>query len=86
MMLVFVHWFKTIFRSTEMWAVVDRVVGPRAVLELEDGEIIEIASKFLPNGALAGSVIRITMVLDLEKQKELHRRWEQLRGIGEGSK
>jgi len=62
-----------------MWAVVDRIVGPRAVLELEDGDVVEMASQHLPYGACAGAIISITMTLDPGKKRELHRRWERLR-------
>jgi hypothetical protein len=72
-----------LFPENSMWAVVDRIVGPRAVLELEDGDVIEMASHHLPNGACAGSVISITMALDPEKEHQLHRRWERLRDEGE---
>jgi hypothetical protein len=68
-----------------MWAVVDRIVGPRAVLELEDGDTIEIASKHLPHGAAPGSVVNIAIGLDAEKETELRKRWEQLRGGGQDS-
>ena len=44
-----------------MWAVVDRIEGQRAILELEDGDIVEIDKKHLPPGAEAGSVLRITL-------------------------
>jgi len=47
-----------------MWAVIDRIDGQRFVLELEDGEIVELDKKHLPPGALASSVVRITMSLD----------------------
>ena len=63
-----------------MWAVVDRIEGTRVVLELEDGDVIEIASKHLPPGAVAGSVVRITMNLDPDKEQELIKRWQELRG------
>jgi hypothetical protein len=65
-----------------MVAVVDRIVEPRAVLELEDGEVIEMASSYLPHGAMAGSVVRITIALDPEKEEELRKRWQELRAKG----
>jgi hypothetical protein len=62
-----------------MWAVVDRIVEPRAVLDLEDGEVIEVGSKYMPHGALAGSVIRISLSLDAGREKLLREKWERLR-------
>ena len=63
-----------------MWAVVDRIEGQRAVLELEDGDIVEIDKDHLPPGTKAGSVLRITLSLDREQEENLRKRWEQLRG------
>lgn len=63
-----------------MWAVVDRIEGQRAVLELEDGDIVEIDKDHLPPGAEAGSVLRITLTLDREQEGKLRKRWEELRG------
>jgi hypothetical protein len=57
-----------------MWAAIDRLEGQRAVLELEDGHIVELYKKHLLVRAVAGSVIRITMSLDREQ--------EDLRGKG----
>ena len=68
-----------------MWAVVDRIVGPRAILELEDGDVIELSSKHLPQEAVAGSVVNISIGLDPEKEKQLKERWETLRGEGTGA-
>ena len=63
-----------------MWAVVDRIEGQRAILELEDGDIVEIDKKHLPPGTKAGSVLKITMRLDREQEEKLRKRWEKLRG------
>jgi hypothetical protein len=71
--------------SNVMWAVVDRIVASRAVLELEDGEVIEIASKHLPQGAVAGSVVNISIGLDPDKEEELRKLWAALRGKGASS-
>lgn len=68
-----------------MWAVVDRIVGPRAILELEDGDVIELSSKYLPQGAVAGSVVNISLGLDPEKEEQLKKRWKTLRGEGTSS-
>ena len=67
-----------------MWAVVDRIEGQRAVLELEDGDIVELDKDHLPPGAGAGSVLRITLSLDREQEEKLSKRWEELRGQKEG--
>ena len=63
-----------------MWAVVDRIEGQRVVLELEDGDIVEIDKDHLPPGTGAGSVLRITLSLDQEQEEKLKKRWEELRG------
>lgn len=63
-----------------MWAVVDRIEGQRAVLVLEDGAVLEIDKEYLPAEATSGSVVRITISLDREKEEELKKRWEGLRG------
>lgn len=63
-----------------MWAVVDRIEGQRVVLELEDGDIVEIDKDHLPPGTEAGSVLRITLSLDREQEENLRKRWEKLRG------
>lgn len=63
-----------------MWAVVDRIEEQRAILELEDGDIVEIDKNHLPPGTQAGSVLRITLRLDHEQEEKLRRKWGELRG------
>ena len=67
-----------------MWTVVDRIEGQRAILELEDGDIVEIDKKQLPPGAEPGSVLKITLSLDREQEEKLRKRWEELKGQKEG--
>lgn len=60
-----------------MYIAIDRFEGPLAICEKEDGSFVELERSCLPNGARAGSVLRLEAgewVLDT--QEEARRRAE----------
>ncbi len=52
-----------------MEAVIDRIEGKIAVLELEGKIIIEIPKKFLPKGVKDGDVLKVTFDIDKNAKK-----------------
>ena len=64
-----------------MIAVIDRIEGKIAVLELEgESGMLEIPVKFLPSGVKEGNVLRIVFAIDEEEEQ---RRREEVRKIQE---
>lgn len=53
-----------------MEAVVDRIEGKIAVLEIEGETFIELPVKFLPKGVKDGDVLKIYIEIDTEAKKE----------------
>jgi len=53
-----------------MQAIVDRIEGKIAVLEIEGELFIEIPKKFLPKGVKDGDVLKITFEIDKPAKKQ----------------
>lgn len=44
-----------------MKVIIDRIEGNYAVVELRDGNVVDMSRKLLPEGAVEGSIIEITI-------------------------
>lgn len=69
-----------------MQAIIDRIEGKIAVLEIEGELFIEIPKKFLPKGVKDGDVLKITFEIDeiakkqkIEKIKKLQKKLQRQR-------
>jgi len=63
-----------------MEAVIDRIEGKIAVLELEGETFIEIPVKFLPKGVKDGDVLKISIEVDYKaKDKKVKELQDKLR-------
>ena len=53
-----------------MKVVIDRIEGNYAVVELKDGNVVDMSIKLLPKGAVEGSIIEITLKKEESKIKK----------------
>jgi hypothetical protein len=61
-----------------MEAVIDRIEGKIAVLELEGETFIEIPVKFLPKGVKDGDVLKISIEVDYKAKEEKLKKVKEL--------
>ena len=53
-----------------MKVIIDRIEGNYAVVELKDGNVVDMSIKLLPKGAVEGSIIEITLKKEESKIKK----------------
>ncbi len=53
-----------------MQAIVDRIEGEIAILEIEGEILIELPKKFLPKGTREGNILKMTLEIDKIKEKK----------------
>ena len=53
-----------------MKVIIDRIEGNYAVVELKDGNVVDMSIKLLPKGSVEGSIIEITLKKEESKIKK----------------
>lgn len=57
-------------KEVYMQAIVDRIEGKIAILEIEGEILIELPKKFLPKGTREGNILKMTLEIDKIKEKK----------------